>query len=261
MSLIHVSEEDMDVVHVSKVNRLRYSSTSKGNQLKWVKDNKYIKLNTFGWYEDISEVLVSYLLSFTSIDYFVKYRSCKIVEDGNIVGIGCYSENYLSEGEQDISFYRILKNNGVLLEDADFNTVRDTVFDTVGFDIKEYISNCLCLDAITYNEDRHFNNFSVIKGVTGYRVAPLYDNGLSCLADTYTYSMKNKLKDNLRLVCAKPFNSDFKYQITSNLISPINIDVEGFLSSVYPETKQEVRAFNVIKAGLKETEGVAWERY
>lgn len=261
MSLVHVNEKNIDIIHVSKSDRMKTISTSKGNQLKWVKDNKYIKLNTFDWYEDVSEVLVSYLLSFTSIDYFVEYKSCKIIEDGETIGVGCYSENYLIDGEQDISFYRVLKNNGVLLENADFDTVRDTVSDTIGFDIKDYMSKCLCLDAITYNEDRHFNNFSVIKGIEGYRVAPIYDNGLSCLADTYTYSMENKLGYNLRSVCAKPFSTDFKYQIISNMLTPINIRVEDFLSSVYPETKQEIRAFNVIKAGLKETEGIAWERY
>lgn len=45
----------MKVFNVSRENRFELSSTSKGNQIKWVKGNKFLKADTMG-YESIAEV-------------------------------------------------------------------------------------------------------------------------------------------------------------------------------------------------------------
>lgn len=121
--LIHISEEDTEVVYVSKRNRVLSGSTSKGNQRKWMKDGKFIKLNTWKWYEDISEVLVSYLLGFSSVGYYVEYFPCVVVEDGVKQGKGCYSYSFLKDGESNISLYRILKNSGISMQDANYDCV------------------------------------------------------------------------------------------------------------------------------------------
>lgn len=49
---LSVFEEE--IVHVSNTQRLSRNSSSKGNQLKWVKGNEYIKLDCLG-YEGIAD--------------------------------------------------------------------------------------------------------------------------------------------------------------------------------------------------------------
>lgn len=251
----------VELIEVSRENRIFLGSTSKGNQIKWMKDDKFIKLNTWKWYEEISEVLVSRLLEYTDVEYFVTYYPCTVVEEGKILGDGCYSFNFLQEGEQDITFYRLLKNMGMDVSKISYDMVRDCVSDVVGFDIKPYLDRCLCLDAITYNEDRHLNNLSVIRTEHGYREAPIYDNGLACLADIYTYPMDVPLDINLSKVYAKTFQGDFIKQIQGKFIRPICLDTENFFHHVQGESPEECRAIEVIKCGLKRTEGLAWERF
>lgn len=259
--LRHIENSDLEVIYLSSKERLNCSGTFKGNQLKWYSNGKFVKLNTWKWYEDISEVLVSYFLKFTNIDYFVKYYPCKIYEDNSFLGLGCYSYNFLNEDEQDITFYRLAKSAGYDISTWSFDDTRDIISDIIGFDIKGYLSKCLCLDAITYNEDRHFNNLSVIRTKNGYRESPIYDNGLSCLSDIFSYPLDEDINSLVKKVYAKPFNTSFKSQITSNMLTPICLDVDSFLDSVEPVTFEEIRALEVIKLGIKNMEGLAWEGY
>lgn len=63
----------MKVIRVSKKDRFQLSSTSKGNQTKWYKDDMYIKADTMG-YESISEVLVSEFYRFVDDIEFLSVR-------------------------------------------------------------------------------------------------------------------------------------------------------------------------------------------
>ena len=260
-TLMSCFESEKKIINVTSLDRIETNSSSKGNQIKWYKDNQFIKFNTWQWYEAVSEVMVSQLLKHTNIAEYVSYYPCTIIEDGQLLGDGCYSNNFLKNGEQDITFARILKNSGISLMDASFDVVRDTIFDVTGLDVKEYIGNCLCLDAITYNEDRHLNNFSLIRTTTGYRTAPIFDNGLACLSDIFTYPFSADLDENLSKVKAKPFSTNFITQIKDNMITPIYLDIESFLNNIKATSKEEQRALEVIKKGLKHREGIAWERY
>lgn len=251
------------VINVKKNNRYSKSTTSKGTQLKWITDNKFIKQNIANWYEDISEVLVSYLLTFTNIKHYVTYYPSKVFEEGTYVGTGCYSYNFLKYGENDITFARLAKQYGIKnLGIMNYTDVRDFLLDATNIDLKPYIDCCLCLDSITYNEDRHFNNLSVVLCDNGtYRPAPIYDNGLACLADTFTYPMDVDLHTNLKSVHANPFKLDFKEQVLQASVTPILIDYDGFVNTVYPKTAEEKRAFEVIKIGLNRMKGIAWEEF
>lgn len=132
-----VFDDKPEIIEVSRSQRINISSSSKGNQLKWVADNKFIKLNTYTRYEDISEVLVSHLLSFTNIKSYLKYYHCIIVEDDVKLGDGCYSYNYLSAEQRDISFYRLFKRNGFDIGRMSYDEVRETLHDITGVDCKE----------------------------------------------------------------------------------------------------------------------------
>lgn len=262
LSVGHVEVEDLPKVDVERKQRMYNRSTSRGSQVKWVKGDLFVKLDTKGCYESLSETFVTYLLKCSNVKEYVEYEQCRIYEEGKYLGIGCCSKSFLKDGEKDISFYRILKNYGYKIQGMGYNEVRDAVSDVVGFDIKGYMDTCLCLDAITYNEDRHLNNLSVVKQSNGlYRSAPIYDNGLSCLSDTFSYPMDELLINNLNSVTALPFNTSFIRQLEGNYATPILIDKGSFINSVQVETPEEVRAFEVIKAGLERTEGLAWEMY
>lgn len=200
-------------VNVSKRNRFPL----KGNQVKWVADNKIIKLNTPNCNEGEAEAAVSHLLQFTSVKSYVKYYPCTIVEDEVFLGHDCYSENFLSEGEMDVTFYNLFDKYGYDILRMHYDDVRDRLYDITGVDFKSYIDNCLCIDAITFNEDRHFNNFSVIKSDTGFRFAPLYDFGMSCISDK---------------VIAKPFNPNFVYQLEEARVTPVLIKYNDFINSI-----------------------------
>ena len=80
------------------------ASTSDGEQLKWFKDNMYIKADVKG-YESIAEVLASEFQRYIKNSLFVDYTLCKIVE-GNKVYTGCYSEKW---NTRLISGYRLLQ--------------------------------------------------------------------------------------------------------------------------------------------------------
>lgn len=56
-------------------------------------------------------------------------------------------------------------------------------------------SNMILIDALTYNEDRHYNNFGVIKdNITNkfIKLAPIYDNGLGLFSYLSDYSLLNE---------------------------------------------------------------------
>lgn len=256
-----VFDDKPEIIEVSRSQRINISSSSKGNQLKWFADNKFIKLNTYTWYEDISEVLVSHLLSFTNIKSYLKYYHCIIVEDDVKLGDGCYSYNYLSAEQRDISFYRLFKRNGFDIGRMSYDDVRETLYNITGVDYKPYIDSCLCVDAMTYNEDRHFNNLSVVAVKDKYSFAPLYDFGLSCLADTITYPVTESVESCVERVLANPFKSSFIYQLQEARVVPILLDYNSFLNSVGELTGNEQRALEVIKLGVERTRGVAWTEF
>lgn len=68
-------------------------NSSKGNQLKWVKDNVWYKADYLG-YEALAEYVISALLEKTNVSDFVKYDLGSIDYSGRIYK-GCYSRSML----------------------------------------------------------------------------------------------------------------------------------------------------------------------
>lgn len=60
----------------------------------------------------------------------------------------------------------------------------------------------------------------------------MYDNGLSCLSDIFSYPMDVPLEDNLDRVYAMPFDTGFTRQLAGKFIKPVFIDTEGFFNNV-----------------------------
>ena len=248
--------DKVDVVNVRKSQR--YTATSsKGTQLKWHTGNMYVKLNSLG-YEDVAECLVSRFLRYTDLheSEYVMYFPCDVVEDGVILGRGCYSYDFKDKAYE-VSVADILSSR-LLPFSIGYDDLRDVLFDTVGFDAKDYIDKILCLDSITRNEDRHFHNISFLCKDGVYRPSPIYDNGLSCLSDTFSYPFDGDFDRMFDSVLAKPFYTDFVRNLRNN--KRIVIDVDSFCNDCNFTHKDSIRALRVIEKGLRLTEGIAWER-
>lgn len=130
--------------------------------------------------------------------------------------------------------------------------------DEIKLDTKAYIGRILCVDSITRNDDRHFNNIAFLYKDGVYRPAPIFDNGSSCMSDIISYPMDVEFSHNYKSIHAKTFKTDFKAQL--GFVNRLCVDYDGFLSSVNFRSREGKRALEVIKRGLSEMEGAAWER-
>ena len=100
-------------------------------------------------------------------------------------------------------------------------------------------------------------------GDGSFRTAPIFDNGLSLLADTEEFPL-NKSYD-VRKVKAQPFSTSFtkqaKYLSDFDLLK---IDADGLLykldNFLPPFKKSEYsRAVKILKSRLRTLKGVVWE--
>lgn len=255
-----VDAKELIEVRVSKSQRLGQIGGSKGNQVKWfdTENNIYVKLDCLG-YEGKVEKAVSHLLGFTNLkqEEYVQYYVCKIIEEGKVLGTGCYSENFVGVAEREVTVADLL-DRLMLSYAITYDDLRDSLYPIVKFDVKEYIDKLLCIDAITRNEDRHFRNISFIFKDGKYMPAKIYDNGAACFSDLLTYPMDMDLDTCFQTVQAKPFSVSFEKQLQG--VIPLRIRYGEYLASVDIHEERNVRIINAIKRGLQETEGLAWVR-
>lgn len=249
----------LETINVSFKNRLTTGSTSKGNQLKWFRDGKFIKLDLLG-YEGVAEVAVSYLLHWSNLvegKDWVEYKQCNIIEDGKYLGVGCYSLDYRN-GLLDVSASKMMQKGGVSFGINYYDFI-DFVSDYTDLDCKDYIDRILCVDSITRNDDRHFNNIAFLYDIANgkYQFAPIYDNGCSCMSDLISYPSYVDFNVNYKSICAKPFDIDFIRQIHNPL--RILINYNGFINNISVSSFNEERAIKTIIRGLQETKGISWE--
>lgn len=252
-----------------------HGATSKGNQPKFFEDGYLYKIDSMG-YESISEALVSEFLHFVEDVEFIDYYLEKKVYHGRIVEC-CCSKVYNKEDESFVSIYKILDKGERLrglkrvsgVEAVDY--IVSSVMDLTRLDIREYLALLSVLDSIILNEDRHLNNISLIESPEGYRLAPVFDNGLSLLSDTTDYPLYDNTLRLMNKVKCKPFNVSFKKQLNYFVYKPLVVDYKGFLDKIdlvkgnldlyVPFKKNEfLRACDVLLKRLKDSEGYLWVR-
>lgn len=87
--------------------------------------------------------------------------------------------------------------------------------------LSEYLIVMIILDFLLGNEDRHYNNFGVLKNTTTseYKVAPLFDFGIGLFEHDMKYSNLN-LCDAKKMMDGKPFDR--------NLLKPFDMIVNVF---------------------------------
>ncbi len=201
------------------------STSSKGDQSKWLIENRWIKETTLG-YENIAEYVAYLILDCSTLpkDNFTKYTPCLIEKSDGTIKEGCYSEDFRGY-LQEVTLERLFEANFESSDDilnnsrystADkFNAILEKVFDFTGLEVSKEVSQMLAFDAFILNEDRHTNNilflFDTEKEI--WKLAPIFDNGLSLLSDIKDYPLEKPLSILKRKVKAKPFNSSFSKQL------------------------------------------------
>lgn len=212
----------LDEKHRIQVNR----NSSKGNQLKWKKEDIWYKADFLG-YEALSEYVISSLLEKTNVKDFVKYDIEHIDYMGHIYN-GCSSKDFLGSDEVLVTLPRLFSlylDEDIYMEcerldrtEADCikyvvdNVIKITSLEKFG----EHLTMMLELDAFFLNEDRHFHNIAVIynEKTKQFRNCPIFDNGGSLFSDmSIAYLQEKSIEECRDIIRAKPFSPCFKDQV------------------------------------------------
>lgn len=253
----------MERVQIPQDAETIVSTSSKGDQSKWLVGNKWIKENTLG-YENMAEYVASLVLDSSTLpkNSFIHYKPCLIEKQDGTVKEGCYSVDFRGH-LQEVTLERLFEANFESTDDILNNTrytvgdrfhlIMDKVHQFTGLDVSQQIAQMLAFDAFILNEDRHTNNilFLFDPKTEAWQLAPIFDHGLSLLSDVKDYPLGVDLQILKRKVKAKPFNNSFKKQLSLYDGPPfINVATleQGLASSPYPLG----RVLDVIKAQLND---------
>ncbi len=246
-----------DRIDVSRFDRLIKGVGLQGNQKKWFKDGRIVKLSTHN--EHIAEVLTSELLRYSDLpeDCYVRYYPCKVFEDKVLLGDGCYCESFLKLDEYEVPLSTIISKSGKL-SSISYDDLIDLLCVETGFGYKDYIDRVLSVDMITSNMDRGLDGISFISNGRMLRPAPIMDNGSGCLCGTDYKEpyISGVVWESLRY---KLFNNTLCGGLKSRQL--IRIDAKSFLSDYGRRSVVNVplqNAIDIIARGLAESEGKAW---
>ena len=254
---------------VAKEDKLLTSSSSKGNQDKWMKDGYWLKADFMG-YEGMAEYASSQLYkSFGVFDELsvVEYGLCTIHDEHRNARVGCYCKNFLLPGENMLTLGRLLMlNNGSYeknykrMNSAEkYKYVVDVVTKHTGLVcFEKWLAILLQWDAFILNEDRHLFNIGVIMiENSGFKLMPIFDNGAAFFSDTSRdYPLTQPLGVCYKKIKSKPFSTNFSTQLRafpskyqgelekSFILFP---DIEWSLAEVYYNADEINRVKAVIK--------------
>lgn len=200
--------------------------SSKGNQLKWKNGHIWYKADYAG-YEGLAEYVVSGLLFYSSLknEEYISYQTEEIFYKSTRY-LGCKSRNFLPTGWRLITLERLFQNvyghslsKSIYMIDDYANRIHILVEQTIRLTGLEafgsYLSKLLTIDALFLNEDRHTHNIAVLQdSERNYHYCPIFDNGVSFLADTFMdYPLDSKIDEMIPEVKAKTICQDFDEQL------------------------------------------------
>ena len=199
--------------------------SSKGNQLKFVRDGIWYKADYTG-YEGLAEYTVSKLLHFSdlSAEEYVDYDLEQITYNGNVYN-GCKSKDF-TNGWTLITLERLFQSmygsglNRIIYSEPDtderLRILTEQVERVTGLkDFGVYMSKLLTTDSLFLNEDRHTHNIAVLMNEKNeFRLAPVFDNGAALLSDTrMDYPLNQETISLIGLAKPKTFCEDFTEQL------------------------------------------------
>lgn len=212
------------MINLEKHNSKKVNGfSSKGNVPKWLIGDKWYKIDVFG-YEGLAEYIVSHLLKKTNVKNFVLYDLTNVMYMDKKVA--CVSKNFVGVNEEIVTIERLHlaeKGMGLNSELSKIKDVEDKIKYTVDFienitnikDFHIYLVMILEMDMLFLNEDRHTNNIALIRNNVNkkYKLAPVFDNGLSLLSDMNDYKISEDIYKNIDKIKAKPFSMDYIEQV------------------------------------------------
>jgi hypothetical protein len=215
----------MERIQIPNDAKTIISTSSKGDQSKWLVGDKWIKENTRG-YENVAEYVASLVLHCSTIPKtsYISYTPCLIEKYDGTVKEGCYSLDFRGP-LQEVTLERLFEANFETTDEVlnntrystvdKFNAIMEKVHHFTGLDISHEIAQMLAFDAFILNEDRHTNNilFLFNPNTEAWQLAPLFDHGLSLLSDLKDYPLDKPMSILKRKLKAKPFNSSFSKQL------------------------------------------------
>lgn len=223
----------MEDFRLSEKNKCLMNSGSRGCQLKYKQGNKWFKINTNG-YEDKAEYVSYLLLRCSNYSHYLKYYLCRINDKP-----GCYSEDFLHDTEELVSFERLYfthTGKSLTMDVAAIDNVKariqfviDFFRNEINLDITDYLNYVISLDFLTRNGDRHFNNLAVIHSEQGYTVAPIFDNGDSFFSSYAKFDPWLSIKECVEKSSAQPFSGSFDEQF-SCIENKLRINYTQFFS-------------------------------
>lgn len=187
MNKVVKEKKDLTFLEWSKI---RQSSGTAGSFLKSYMnyDNKkiYFKLSDYNniegivGHECINEIIIDRLLTILGVEHLNYFLiNADILINDNIVNTYiCASYDFKKNGESKIAFdtfYELKKEKN-----------ENVFMFCERFDMIDYIYQMIVIDYIIMNRDRHGANIEILydKKNNKYRVAPLFDHGLSLLCKT-----------------------------------------------------------------------------
>lgn len=157
--------------------------------MKWYQPETdcYLKANRVDHgreYQDaIAEVIASRVGELLHIPV-VQYQLCHIWIDDEKLLLGTISHNFCHKNESFISFETMVESSDEPIQWAvsakeNYALVIDLFRTLTGLDARDYLNTMLLFDFLICNEDRHLNNFGVLKDETdgSYCFPPLFDSG------------------------------------------------------------------------------------
>ena len=233
------AELDMDLTDL-----VPFGTEGSGNQIKYWKDNRLIKLNS-KYHEAQKEVSCSKLAIAFGIDA-VRYTANKYTID-NKTFWGCESVSYLQDNEESVSFASLIsmKNFAVPMKMSAtdyFLKMTEVISETTKIDadsVANYILTILVFDYIVCNPDRHLSNLEMIhnSSTNAYRFAPLFDLGQAFLKLDAMPS-QDQLQMLLHKFKTRPFSSNPEKNI-------INKDLAKQIATKFIES---AGGFNALKS-------------
>ena len=201
-------------------------TSSKGNQEKWRENDRWYKLDLFG-YEGLAETVTSALLAKTNVKELgfrtVPYRMERL-EVHRRTRNGCSSPNFLMPGAAIVTLSQLLRK-GV---GPDWQTaagrlpnlrsrvqwMAEQATELTGLArFGEYLTLLFEIDMLFGNEDRHLNNIAVLRTGESFDYCPLFDFGAGLLSNVRDYPMDISPKSLVGQLRAQPLGTTFTRQV------------------------------------------------
>ena len=183
------AKDSFNTLNIESTSKSKYTTPNNtlGGQLKkaWIKVNNENYLlkgsGTLYAFEPINEVIASKICEIINVPY-VKY-SLKKIQTKRQQTLVSVCKCMINSSQEIIPAYQVLQEENQLMHSKDDFYVYIKILEDHGIqNADEKVQKMLMLDYIMLNEDRHLNNFGIIRNVDTLKwvdVCPIFDTGRS----------------------------------------------------------------------------------